>query len=209
MRAYRGAPAVAAPTAICAYGVQDRTIDEWPSGAVHPHTAQLVAVSDYADPYCPIMNVLDGKDNSVWSILPQIDRRHYAVFEPDQPLAPPPGGFLRFTLRFKRPDESSALGRFRLSVSGDPDLFDREQKRLAAMKLTDPWQKLAAAYRLKGDQQAIDRLVERRPNVAGAIGDLFAQGPTRDWQRGGGLQPRHQGRHRRPRTAVKERLSRV
>jgi tetratricopeptide (TPR) repeat protein len=51
------------------------------------------------------------------------------------------------------------------------------------MKLTDPWEKLAAAYRLKGDHQAIELLLERRPNLAGAIGDQFTREPTTDWQR--------------------------
>jgi WD40 repeat protein/tetratricopeptide (TPR) repeat protein len=61
----------------------------------------------------------------------------------------------------------------------------RSAARLAAMKLTDPWQKLAAKYRLEGDQQAIDRLIERRPELAGPIGDLFTQGEDedKDWRR--------------------------
>ena len=49
------------------------------------------------------------------------------------------------------------------------------------MKLTDPWQELAAAYQLRGDQQAIDQLVARRPKLAGPIGDLFAE--DKDWRR--------------------------
>ena len=73
------------------------------------------------------------------------------------------------------------LGRFRLSVSNDPTAFDREQKRLAAMKLTDPWAKLAAAYRLIGDQAALERLAERQPAFAASVGDLYAA--DQDWQR--------------------------
>jgi WD40 repeat protein/tetratricopeptide (TPR) repeat protein len=44
----------------------------------------------------------------------------------------------------------SNLGRFRLSVSGAPAIFEREEKRFAAMQLTDPREKLAAAYALNG-----------------------------------------------------------
>ena len=58
-----------------------------------------------------------------------------------------------------------------------------QPKLLAVTKLTDPWEKLAAAYQLKGDQQAIDRLVERRPKLAGPVGDLFTQEPNQNWQR--------------------------
>ena len=51
-----------------------------------------------------------------------------------------------------------------------------EQERSAVTRITDPWQKLAAAYRIQGNQAAIDRLIERRPQLAGSIGDLFTQG---------------------------------
>ena len=71
------------------------------------------------------------------------------------------------------------------AVSSDLALVDRERKHLAVTKFTDPWQKLAAAYQLKGDQKAIDQLVERRPSSAGPIGDLFTQGKDqdKDWRR--------------------------
>src|SRR4029453_161466 len=55
----------------------------------------------------------------------------------------------------------------------------------AAASFAEPWVKLAAAHRLDGDQQAIDRLVERHPKEAGPIGDLFTLGTDqeKDWQR--------------------------
>ena len=59
------------------------------------------------------------------------------------------------------------------------------ERRLAATGISDPWEKLAAAHQIRGDQQAIDRLVDRRPNLAGLIGDLFTQGKDeeKDWRR--------------------------
>ncbi len=80
-------------------------------------------------------------------------------------------------------DKGENLGHFRLSVSSDPAALDRERNHLAATKLTDPVQKLALAYKLIGDQRAIDQLLERRPNLTGAIGDFFTQEPKKDWQR--------------------------
>jgi eukaryotic-like serine/threonine-protein kinase len=65
----------------------------------------------------------------------------------------------------------------------DPKALDCKQKCLAAMKLTDPWQKLAALYRIKGDQQAIDQLVEGHPTLAGPIGDVFIEAKDQDWRR--------------------------
>ncbi len=40
-----------------------------------------------------------------------------------------------------------------------------------------------ALYQIHADPQAIEQLVERRPNLAGEIGDLFIQGQTKDWPR--------------------------
>ena len=58
-------------------------------------------------------------------------------------------------------------------------------KRRFAAADGDPWTKLAVAYQLKGDQKAIDQLVERRPKLAGPIGDLFTLGEDedQDWRR--------------------------
>lgn len=52
--------------------------------------------------------------------------------------------------------------------------FDAKARR-------EPWVMLALAYRMAGEQEAIDKLVERHPQAAGAIGDLFAG--DEDWQR--------------------------
>ena len=91
-------------------------------------------------------------------------------------------------MQFAAHDFPENLGHFRLSVSDDPTAFDREQKRLATMKLTDPWTKLAAAYHFIGDQPALERLakaleklVKHHPATAVVIADLYAA--DRDWER--------------------------
>ncbi len=73
------------------------------------------------------------------------------------------------------------LGRFRLWVSEDPVAFNREQRRFAEMKLTDPWARLAAAYRLVGDQQAFNSVLKNHPVAAVHIGDMYAA--AQDWER--------------------------
>jgi tetratricopeptide (TPR) repeat protein len=73
------------------------------------------------------------------------------------------------------------LGCFRLAVSDDPGAFGHESKRLAAMKLTDPWAKLAIAYHLIGDQEAVDKLVKGHPAATAGFGALYAA--DRDWER--------------------------
>ncbi len=68
-----------------------------------------------------------------------------------------------------------------ISATDDPMLLTHEQRVSLALKITDPWSKLAAAYRLHGDQPALDKLVERRPQAAAAIGDRFAA--DKEWKR--------------------------
>ena len=49
------------------------------------------------------------------------------------------------------------------------------------MKLTDPWARLAAAYHLLGDRQALDKLLKHHPAAAAGVGDLYAA--AQDWER--------------------------
>jgi hypothetical protein len=100
--------------------------------------------------------------------------RHTAVYLAEQPVDCNGDARLDFRMEFS-PNEVLPLrnlGRFRLSVSSDPAAFDREQKRFAAVKLTDPWARLAAAYHITGDQQALDKLRRRHPAAAASLGDL-------------------------------------
>ncbi len=105
-----------------------------------------------------------------------------AIWATPKPVSLVAGTRLTFELQhYYAAGKSENLGHFRLSVSNDPAAIERESE---LNKLTDPWVKLAAAYRLRGDQPAIDRLVDRRPTLAGPIGDLFAQGKDeKDWRR--------------------------
>ena len=61
---------------------------------------------------------------------------------------------LKFELDFL---PSLGLGCFRLSVSGDPAAFEREEKRFAVTQASNPWSRLAAAYAINGrDQPALE-----------------------------------------------------
>jgi WD40 repeat protein/tetratricopeptide (TPR) repeat protein len=128
-----------------------------------------------------IAGTVDEKLKKVWHVWGRFGEAHEAVFRVAETAAIDRGRPIVIELRHRDIGEAVNLGRFRLSVSEDPASLGREAKLLAARKLTDPWQNLAAAYRIKGDQRAIDELVERRPKLAGPIGDLFAQ--DKDWRR--------------------------
>ena len=68
-----------------------------------------------------------------------------------------------------------------IAVAGFPLRLAHEQLVSVARKIIDPWSKLAAAYRLHGDQPAIGKLAASRPQAASAIGDLFAA--DKQWER--------------------------
>jgi WD40 repeat protein/tetratricopeptide (TPR) repeat protein len=118
-----------------------------------------------------------------WNIAGYEGKNATAIWSMAKPVSLTKGTKLTFEMQCHSfNDNSESLGHFRLSVSSDSAAIEREQKFLA-LTSTDPWQKLAAAYQLKGDQRAIDQLVERRPKLAGPVGDQFTQEPNRNWQR--------------------------
>ena len=75
-------------------------------------------------------------------------------------------------------DEKACI---RVSVAMTVEDLSFEGKRWAAMQLTNPWAKLAAAYHLVGDHQAVDKLAEQYPAAAVALGDIYAE--EEDWER--------------------------
>jgi WD40 repeat protein len=119
-----------------------------------------------------------------WNIATHEGKNSTAIWSMSEPISLAAGTKLTFEMQCQLwNDAAENPGHFRLSMLSDPAAIKQVPKLLAAAKLGSPWEKLAAAYQLKGDQQAIDRLVERRPNLAGAIGDLFTRAPNVNWQR--------------------------
>jgi formylglycine-generating enzyme required for sulfatase activity/WD40 repeat protein len=115
------------------------------------------AFADFSQNGWNVGGAIDSDDNTGWAIDREEGKPHFALFELAEPVRDTPGATLRVTLEFKSKHPQHGLGRFRLSASADPATFDREEKRLAALKHTDPWLKLAATYELNGRN---DRAVE-------------------------------------------------
>ncbi len=118
--------------------------------------------------------------NGYWNIARYQGRNATAIWSMAKPVSLAAGTKLTFEMQCQMHyDAYENLGHFRLSVSSDPAAIEHESKLI----VTDPWQKLAAAYSLKGDQRAIDQLAQRNPGLAGFIGDLFTQESNQNWQR--------------------------
>ena len=127
--------------------------------------------------------VIDGNidDSLGWGNFPRSGKTNCAIVSTRLDRAPE--AEFKMQMFFARVPGSRwhNLGRFRLSVTGDPAALVRERIRFAAMKLSDPWAELAAAYHFIGDDQALARVVKHHPASAAGIGDLFAA--NNDWKR--------------------------
>jgi WD40 repeat protein/tetratricopeptide (TPR) repeat protein len=164
-----------------------------PGGHYHQASMKVVASPPGGKAPIPLEFVKVWADRkSAFAIQPNGDwntvgggegRDCTAIWATPKPVSLVAGTRLTFELQYYfAAGRSENLGHFRLSMSNDPAAIERESERI---KLTDPWVKLATAYRLRGDQPAIDRLIDRRPKLAGPIGDLFTQGKDeeKDWKR--------------------------
>jgi tetratricopeptide (TPR) repeat protein len=138
---------------------------------------------DYKASNADIAGTIDESLNKVWHVSGRPGEAHQGVFLVQEAAAAAAsrGRPLVIELRHRGAGEEINLGRFRLSVSGDPAIFARQRRRFAAMKLADPWARLAAAYRHGGDQKALDSLLKQRPAAADGLGDLYAA--DQDWER--------------------------
>jgi tetratricopeptide (TPR) repeat protein len=149
-----------------------------PDSADSPRSLRFrAAAADHAFTRIPLG--LHGQ----WNIEGGQGKDHASVWNLTESVTLEAGTELLSEMRFlTKPNfPHQTLGRFRLSVSSDPAAFDHERQHLTAMKATDPWATLAAAYQLVGDQKALDRLLEHHPAAAVALGDLYAA--AGDWER--------------------------
>ncbi len=115
-----------------------------------------------------IAGTVDQSLNKFWHVWGRLGDAHQAIFKLKE-AAPSKNRPIVVELR-----HFYNLGRFRLSVSEDPAALEREEKRFGAMKVSDPWAKLAAAYYIIADQKAFDSIVKAHPAAAAGIGDLHA-----------------------------------
>jgi tetratricopeptide (TPR) repeat protein len=134
------------------------------------------------DAFDEASNVIDGRiDQCIgWDTVPRFGLSSSAIVSTS--LERSLGDELKIEMYFSRSQRTQCnLGRFRLSASSAPAIFDLEKRRFAAMRLTDPWARLAAAYRLVGDPPALAKVLARHPSAAVGSGDVDAA--AGDWER--------------------------
>lgn len=132
---------------------------------------------DYREKDADIAGILDESLNKFWHIWSRIGQSHEAVISVDEAGTDHQSQPLIIELRHRIFREPLNLGHFRLSVRRDaPDL-----RRVAARKLDEPWARLALAYDILGDRQAVDHLRQQSPSLSHALANAYAD--VHDWDR--------------------------
>ena len=137
---------------------------------------------DY-DEFREAQKIIDGNVDGLagWANAGRAGEKNTAIATID--LHRSPDDELRIELHSPSPTRfvQHNLGRFRLSITDDPAAIGNEEKRFAAVKIADPWEKLAAAYFLLDNQLALNRLLKDHPAAIVSVGELSAL--TEDWER--------------------------
>lgn len=111
---------------------------------------------------------------TTWNISGGVSQPLTATYLLQEPVDFRQGVRTKFRMQFSDNEDwpQQNLGRFRLSVSADPNAFPFAKARIAAKQESDPWKKLAWAYYLAGDTPALNKLLQDHPEVGDAIGEL-------------------------------------
>jgi len=79
------------------------------------------AAADHSQAGYPVASLANGGSKKGWAVLPEIGKAHEAVFEPEHPVGESPSTKLTITLEFQSQFRDHEIGRFRISVTADPD----------------------------------------------------------------------------------------
>ncbi len=167
----------------CSYPIGTFAQDSWTVTARPPDGSKPIKL-DFDDAWADHEN--SGwpiKLNGHWNIFGSQGGNCTAIWSTSKAVSLTKGWTLALEMQCHSHNNAENLGHFRLSVSSDPAVLDRARKSIAVTEFTSPAQKLVAAYQFRGDGPAALQLVERRPKLAGLIGDLFVQDKDKDWSR--------------------------
>jgi tetratricopeptide (TPR) repeat protein len=122
------------------------------------------AWADHSQGGFPVAAAIDNNLATGWAVAPETGWAHVAVFEAKEPLTSGKATNLTFTLEQQHKDGDSVfnLGRFRLSVTSQPQAVAAEKLRaLYAGPNRRVWTKLAAGYYLRGEWQTALAILQK------------------------------------------------
>jgi hypothetical protein len=83
------------------------------------------ARADHSQDGFAVANVIDGKDDTGWAILPHVGKPHVAMFEAEKPVGSDGETTLVFTLEFKSRYPQHQIAKMRLSATAVPNPASR------------------------------------------------------------------------------------
>lgn len=144
-----------------------------------PDDVQRVELSaahaDYSQPKFPIRGAIDGDANTGWATGSHIERQeHVAVFVPERPIGFASGTELRIRIRHDSQFAQHALGRFRIALTTDPDVF----REMSPVRLGDWW--TIGPFQAKSGKEAFETAFEPEQSVELSVA---LQGGAYRWAR--------------------------
>ncbi len=101
----------------------------------------ISALADFSQPKFEIEKAIDGNAKTGWAVEGQNRRENRtALFIPAEPIDFDGGAMLYFRLKHESPITQHAIGRFRLSVSGNAELFSLAPTTVGVWHLIGPFQ---------------------------------------------------------------------
>ena len=132
--------------------------------------ADAWASYEYPYPDVAVRGTIDDSDPRMWHVFGRPGERHSAVFELATPWRAKTGQTLIVECAHRDAEGGVNLGRFRLSVSNDPQVIETERQRGTLAASGDPWLRLGAAYAAIGDSaraaEWFARSLDRTPGFA-------------------------------------------
>jgi WD40 repeat protein/serine/threonine protein kinase/tetratricopeptide (TPR) repeat protein len=114
------------------------------------------AWADHSQGNFPVAGAIDDDPATGWGLDGGIGQAHVALFELQEPLSTAGGTILTFALehRHNHPGWVHNIGRFRLSITAEPQAIQDEKLRARALgQYSSPWTKLGMAHYLRGEWQ--------------------------------------------------------
>jgi hypothetical protein len=128
------------------------------------------ATAEFSQDKRDVAGMIDGKADTGWSVLPEVDKPHAAVFEFAEPIDT--NGGVKFVVRLKHDfpkGELSQAGRFRISLTTDPEPYAVPRAVAAALKVDGGKRSAAQTKAIDAFRRA--RSPKLRTEMA-ALGDL-------------------------------------
>ena len=109
--------------------------------------------------------IINGSNpKEYWGVHRRAGQRHTAIVATDLKLATDDKLTVEL-LTSRGKHQQHNIGRFRLSVTDNPDAYTNALKRFAYQNAKGPWAKLAIAYDLIEDQAAHEKVLKQHPKA--------------------------------------------